>query len=204
MLEPGVHETVRTVVEHASRRVRRGVRRSSALDLQRAFIGDNPAQRPRRRAPRIDELARQRGRPGPVVQVPRARLESGRAVQRRMVILGPPAGCGWFSEAGLGVRSVSTRGGMFLACLVENGPHVGARLCVWRDAVIASHGTGPGVVGGDGKHGPELVGEAAQVGDDSHDSHPHHAWSMSTGPFYVNPVEVLTQAYEAWWLRQAI
>ena len=47
-----------------------------ALDLQRAFIGDNQAQRPRRRAPRIDELARQRGRPGPVVQVPRPRFES--------------------------------------------------------------------------------------------------------------------------------
>ena len=62
---------------------------------------------------------------------------------------------------------------MFLGCLragswpvaVENGLHVDARLCVWRDAVVASHGAGPGIVGGQGEHGPELVGEAAQVGD---------------------------------------
>ena len=62
---------------------------------------------------------------------------------------------------------------MVLGCLragrwsaaVENGPHVGARLCVWRHAVVAPHGAGPGVVGGQGEHRPELVGEAAQVGD---------------------------------------
>ena len=43
---------------------------------------------------------------------------------------------------------------------VENGLHVGARLLVWRDAVVAPHGAGPGVVGGQREHGPELVGEA--------------------------------------------
>ena len=48
---------------------------------------------------------------------------------------------------------------------VENGPYVGAGLRIWRDAVVAPHGAGPGVVGGAGEHGPELVGEAAQVGD---------------------------------------
>ena len=47
----------------------------------------------------------------------------------------------------------------------ENGLHVGVRLFVWRDAVVAPHGAGPGVVGGQGENGPELVGEAAQVGD---------------------------------------
>ena len=31
--------------------------------------------------------------------------------------------------------------------------------------VVAPHGAGPGVVGGQREHGPELVGEAAQVGD---------------------------------------
>ena len=62
---------------------------------------------------------------------------------------------------------------MFLGCLragswpaaVENGAYVGARLRIWWDAVVAPHGAGPGVVGGEGEHGPELVGEAAQVGD---------------------------------------
>ena len=70
MLERGVDETVRGVEEHASRRVRRAVRRCSALGLQRAFIG-KLAQRSRRRASRIDELVRRRWCPGSVVQVHR-------------------------------------------------------------------------------------------------------------------------------------
>ena len=64
-------------------------------------------------------------------------------------------------------------GGLFLGRLcvssglgeVENGLHVGARLLVWRDAVVAPHGAGPGVVGGESENGPELVGEPTQVGD---------------------------------------
>ena len=98
----------------------------------------------------------------------------GRGVRRRMVILQPAVDRGVFCEARLGhcERSVSGRV-MFLGCLragnwsaaVENGPYVGARLSIWRDAVVAPHGSGPGVVGGQGEHGPELVGEAAQVGD---------------------------------------
>ena len=47
----------------------------------------------------------------------------------------------------------------------EHGPHVGLRLPVGRDAFVAPHGPGPGVVGGQRENGPELVGEAAQVGD---------------------------------------
>jgi len=71
------------------------------------------------------------------------------------------------------VRPVSG-GGLFLRRLlcvssgsgaVENGLHVGARLPVWRDAVVAPHGAGSGVVGGKSENGPELVGEPAQVGD---------------------------------------
>ena len=92
-----------------------------------------------------------------------------------MVILQPAVGRGGvFSNVrlGHGERPVLGRV-MFLGCLradswpaaVENGPYVGARLRIWRDAVVAPHGAGPGVVGGDGEHGSELVGEAAQVGD---------------------------------------
>jgi len=47
----------------------------------------------------------------------------------------------------------------------ENGPHVCAGLFVRRNAVVPAHGARPGVVGGHREHGPELVGEAAQVGD---------------------------------------
>ena len=73
---------------------------------------------------------------------------------------------------GSGVRPVSGRV-LFLGFLyvsrglasAEHGLHVGVRLFVWRNAVVAPHGAGPGVVGGHGEHGPELVGEAAQVGD---------------------------------------
>ena len=91
-----------------------------------------------------------------------------------MVILQPPVAWVGFGNVrlGRGERSVS---GWILFCgrlcigncsaAVENGLHVGAGLLVWRDAVVAPHGAGPGVVGGDGEHGPELVGETAQVGD---------------------------------------
>ena len=153
---------------HESDSVRRGV--CGTIDLYRAFISDTLAQRSRPRAPRMDELVWQRGSPGSVDH----RLESGRTVCRRMVILRPPVNRGAFSKVrlGHGVRPVSG-GVMFLGCLcvaswpaaVENGLHVGARLCVWRDAVVAPHGAGPCVVGGDGELGPELVGEAAQVGN---------------------------------------
>ena len=175
----GVHrETVRAVVEHESGGVRRGVCRSIAIDLCRTFIGDTLAQRPRQRAPQI-ALVRRRGYPSSVVQVhrhvERLRLESGRAVYRQMVIQQPPVDWGAFSKVclGHGVRSVFGRV-MFLGCLcvsswsaaVENGPYVGVCLFVWRDAVVTPHGAGSGVVGGQGESGgPELVGEAAQVGD---------------------------------------
>ena len=97
--------------------------------------------------------------------VQRPRLESGRAVCRRMVILQPSR------NGGPGVRPVCGRV-LFLSFLyvsrgpaaVEHGPHVGVRLFEWRDAVVAPHGARPGVVGGQGENGPELVG-AAQVGD---------------------------------------
>ncbi len=157
--------------------------RSGAADLYRALIGDTLAERPCLRIPRDDELVRRRGRPGSVVRVQRRvehpRLESGRRVHCQMVILRPVVGRGGvFSNVrlGHGERPVLERV-MFLGCLradswpaaVENGPYVGAGLRIWRDAVVAPHGAGPGVVGGDGEHGPELVGEAAQVGDASID-----------------------------------
>ena len=51
------------------------------------------------------------------------------------------------------------------AAVEKNGPDVGARLFVWRDAVEAANGAGPGVIGSEGENGPKLVGETAQVGD---------------------------------------
>ena len=47
----------------------------------------------------------------------------------------------------------------------EDGTYVGTRLIVGRNAVVAAHGAGPSVVGGERENGPELVGEAPQVGD---------------------------------------
>ena len=137
----GVHGgTVHAVVEHEPGGVRRGVCRSGAADLYRAFIGDTLAERPHRRAARRDELVRRRGCPGSVVRVhrrvERPRLESGRGVHRRMVILQPAVGRCAFGKARLGHGERPVSGGvMFLGCLragnwsaaVENGAHVGAQ-----------------------------------------------------------------------------
>ena len=161
------------MVEYEWGSVDRGERRSGA-DPYRPFSGDLLVQRPCLCAPRIADSVRPRGGPGSVVEVQRLRLESGRSVCRRMVILQPPIAWVAFSNVrlGRGERLVS-RGVLFggrlsigdCSAAVENGLHVGARLLVWRDAVIAPHGAGPGVVGGQREHGPELVGESAQVGD---------------------------------------
>ena len=91
-----------------------------------------------------------------------------------MLILRPPIAWVVFGNVRLGRGERLVSGGVLFgvrlsigdcSAAVENGLHVGARLLVWRDAVIASHGAGPGVVGGQREHGPELVGESAQVGD---------------------------------------
>ena len=91
-----------------------------------------------------------------------------------MVILQPPVAWVAFGNVRLGRGARSVSGGVVFCwrlCIgncsaaVENGLHVGARLLVWRDAVVAPHGAGPGVVGGKGELGAELVGETAQVGD---------------------------------------
>ena len=135
----------------------RGVCRSGAADLYRAFIDDTLAERPCLSIPRDDELVRRRGRPGSVVRVQRRvehpRLESGRRVHRQMVILRPVVGRGGvFSNVrlGHGERPVLGRV-MFLGCLradswpaaVENGPYIGAGLRIWRDAVVAPTTPGP-------------------------------------------------------------
>ena len=77
--------------------------------VYRPFIGDVLAQRPRLRAPRIDERVRRHGYPGSVVAVQRVRRASGRAVYRQVVILQPPVAWVAFSNVrlGRGVRSVS-------------------------------------------------------------------------------------------------
>ena len=79
------------VVEHESGGVGRGVCRSGAADLYRAFIGAALTERPRLSILRHDELVRRRGRPGSVVRIQRRvehpRLESGRGVHCQMVIL---------------------------------------------------------------------------------------------------------------------
>ena len=125
-------------------------------------------------------IAASTGRPGPSRRTLASAVRrsapwwSTGAVGRQVVILRPPVAWVAFGNVRLarGVRSVS--GGILFRgrlCIssgpvaVENRPYVGARLCIWRDAVVAPHGAGPGIVGGDGEHGPELVGEAAQVGD---------------------------------------
>ena len=161
------------MVEYEQGSVGRSVRRSSAAPYQ-PFIGDLLAQRFCLCAPRIADSVRPRGCPSSVIEVQRLRLESGRAVCRQMVILQPLIARIAVSNVclGRGERSVSG-GGLFRGRLcigncsaaVENGLHVGARLFVWRDAVVAPHGAGSGVVGGQREHGPELVGEPAQVGD---------------------------------------
>ena len=161
------------MVEYERGSVGRGVRRSGA-DPYRPFSGDILAQRPCLCAPRIADSVRPRGRAGSVIEVQRLRLESGRAVCRRMVILQPPITWVVFSNVRLGRGERLVSGGILFggrlsigdcSAAVENGLHVGARFLVWRDAVVASHGAGPGVVGGESEHGPELVGESAQVGD---------------------------------------
>ena len=162
------------MVEHERGSVGRGVCRSSA-DPYRPFSGAILAQRPCLCAPRIADSVRSRGCPGSLIEVQRLRFESGRAVCRQMVILQPPIAWVAFSNVRLGRGERSVSGGvLFRGCLcissglaaVENGLHVGARLLVWRDAVVTPHGAGSGVVGGQGESGgPELVGEAAQVGD---------------------------------------
>ena len=154
--------------------VGRGVRRSSA-DPYRPFSGDILAQRPCLCAPRIAGGVRPRGCPGSLIEVQRLRLESGRGVCRRMVILQPPIARVVFSNVRLDRGEWLVSGGVLFrgrlcignccSAAAENGLYVGARLLVWRDAVVAPHGAGSGVVGGDGEHGPELVGETAQVGD---------------------------------------
>ena len=153
--------------------VGRGVCRSGA-DPYRPFVGDIQAQRPCPCAPRIAASVRPRGCAGSVIEVHRLRFESGRAVCHRMVILQPPVARVALGNVRLGRGAGSVSGGVLFGgrlCIgdcwaaVEHGLHVGARLPVWRDAVVAPHGAGPGVVGGDGEHGPELVGKAAQVGD---------------------------------------
>ena len=163
----------RAVVEHEQGSVGCGVCRSSA-DPYRPFIGDILAQRTCLCAPRIADSVRPRGWPGSVIDVQRLRLASGRAVCRRMVILQPPIAWRAVSNVRLGRGERSVSGGVLFrgrlcigncSAAVENGLHVGARLLVWRDAVVAPHGGGPGVVGGQRDHGPELVGEPAQVGD---------------------------------------
>ena len=160
-------------MEYEQGSVGRGVCRASA-DPYRPFIGDILAQRPCRCAPRIADSVRPRGCPGSVIEVQRLRLESGRAVCRQMGTLQPPITWVAFSNVRLGRGERSVSGGVLfggrlcignLSAAVENGLHVGARLLVWRDAVVAPHGAGPGVVGGQGEHGPELVGETSQVGD---------------------------------------
>ena len=161
------------MVEYERGSVGRGVRRSGA-DPYRPFSGDILAQRPCLCAPRIADRVRPRGGPGSVVEVQRPRLESGRAVCRRMLILRPPITWVVFSNVRLGRGERLVSGGVLFggrlsigdcSAAVENGLHVGARLLVWRDAVIAPHGARPGVVGGESEHGPELVRESAQVGD---------------------------------------
>ena len=163
----------RAVVEYEQGGVGRGVCRSSA-DPYRPFNGDILAQRPCLCALRIAASVRPRGCAGSFIEVQRLRFESVRAVCRRMVILQPPVARVGFGDVrlGRGARSVFG-GGVFggrlcignCSAAVENGLHVGVGLLVWRDAVVAPHGGGPGVVGGQGEHGPELVVEAAQVGD---------------------------------------
>ena len=161
------------MVEYEEGSVGRGACRSSA-DPYRPFSGDLLAQRPCLCTARIADSVRPRGRAGSVIEVQRLRLESGRAVCRRMLILQPPIAWVVFGNVRLGRGERLVSGGVLFggrlsigdcSAAVENGLHVGARLLVWRDAVIAPHGAGPGVVGGQREHGPELVGESAQVGD---------------------------------------
>ena len=161
------------MVEYEQGSVGHSVRRSGA-DPYRPFIGDILVQRPCLCAPRIAASVRPRDCPGSVIEIQRLRLESGRPVCRQMVILQPPIAWVGFSNVRLGRGERSVSGGVLFrgrlcigdcSAAVENGLHVGARLFVWRDAVVAPHGGGSGVVGGQREHGPELVGEPAQVGD---------------------------------------
>ena len=160
-------------MEYKEGSVGRGACRSGA-DPYRPFVGDILAQRPCLCAPRIAASVRPRGCSGSVIEVQRLRFESVRAACRRMVILQPPVARVAFGNVRLGRGARSVSGGVLFRgrlCIgncwaaVEHGLHVGAGLFVWRDALVAPHGAGSGVVGGQGEHGPELVGEAAQVGD---------------------------------------
>jgi IS30 family transposase len=83
------HDTVQAAIAQDTGTVRRGTCRPTALDPYLPFVRDTLTQYPRLRATRLYEMVRQRGYPGSVVQLRRARARAPAASQPRGL---PPPG----------------------------------------------------------------------------------------------------------------